>query len=57
MRRVLWEGWRVPGAPADVTRLHADQTALLSRKQWVTERFCEQDIVTAAGLEVVHIRG
>jgi acyl-homoserine-lactone acylase len=35
---------------------HSDQTKLFSRKQWVTERFCEQDILASPELRVVHIR-
>jgi acyl-homoserine-lactone acylase len=34
---------------------HADQTALFSRGQWVTERFCERDIRNAPNLEVLHV--
>jgi acyl-homoserine-lactone acylase len=34
---------------------HADQTALFSRGQWVTERFCERDIQHAPNLEVVQV--
>jgi acyl-homoserine-lactone acylase len=29
---------------------HADQTALYSRRQWVTERFCEADILASPAL-------
>jgi acyl-homoserine-lactone acylase len=35
---------------------HADQTALFSRGEWVTERFCERDIQRAPNLEVLHVR-
>ena len=35
---------------------HSDQTKLYSRKQWVTERFCERDILASPELRVVHIR-
>lgn len=34
---------------------HSDQTELYSRKQWVTERFCEKDIVSSPSLEVVRV--
>jgi acyl-homoserine-lactone acylase len=34
---------------------HADQTALFSRGQWVTERFCERDIQRAPNLEVLQV--
>jgi acyl-homoserine-lactone acylase len=34
---------------------HSDQTELYSRKQWVTERFCEKDIVSSSSLEVVRV--
>jgi acyl-homoserine-lactone acylase len=32
---------------------HDDQTALYSQKRWVTERFCEADILASPELEVV----
>jgi acyl-homoserine-lactone acylase len=35
---------------------HADQTALFSRGEWVTERFCERDIQRTPNLEVLHVR-
>src|SRR5947208_805489 len=55
MRRVLWEGWRVPGASADVTRLHADQTALRRMADLValdrtTAEVFEAIVVEAAAL-------
>ncbi|MEY2937386.1 MAG: hypothetical protein RL033_8135, partial [Pseudomonadota bacterium] len=31
----------------------SDQTRLYSKKEWVTERFCEQDILASPALEVV----
>jgi acyl-homoserine-lactone acylase len=34
---------------------HADQTALFSRGEWVTERFCERDIQRAPHLEVLQV--
>lgn len=34
---------------------HADQTALFSRGQWVTERFCERDIQRSPNLEVLEV--
>jgi acyl-homoserine-lactone acylase len=41
---------------ADVTSPHHfDQTKLYARKQWVTERFCERDILAAPGLEVIEL--
>ncbi|SDN58486.1 penicillin acylase family protein [Allokutzneria albata] len=33
-----------------------DQTKLCSRKQWVTERFCEEDILASPKLRVVQVR-
>ncbi|WP_086825295.1 penicillin acylase family protein [Allokutzneria sp. NRRL B-24872] len=35
---------------------YSDQTKLYSRKQWVTERFCEKDIMASPGLRVVEVR-
>jgi acyl-homoserine-lactone acylase len=35
---------------------YSDQTKLYSRKQWVTERFCERDVLASPQLRVVHIR-
>jgi acyl-homoserine-lactone acylase len=41
---------------ADPTSPHySDQTKLYSRKQWVTERFCERDILASPELRVEHI--
>jgi acyl-homoserine-lactone acylase len=34
---------------------HTDQTMLFSRKEWVTERFCEKDILASPALEVVDL--
>jgi acyl-homoserine-lactone acylase len=34
---------------------HADQTALYSQKRWVTERFCEDDILDSPALEIVRL--
>jgi acyl-homoserine-lactone acylase len=35
---------------------HHDQTELFSQKRWVTERFCERDILTSPVLETVEVR-
>lgn len=41
---------------ADPTSAHySDQTELYSRKQWVTERYCEKDILASPSLEVVRV--
>ena len=34
----------------------ADQTKLFSRSQWVRERFCEKDVLSAPGLRIVVVR-
>jgi acyl-homoserine-lactone acylase len=34
---------------------HIDQTELFSRKEWVTERFCEDDILSSPSLEVIDL--
>ncbi|MEO6085894.1 MAG: penicillin acylase family protein [Umezawaea sp.] len=42
---------------ADSTSPHySDQTKLYSKKQWVTERFCERDILASPELQVVRVR-
>ena len=35
---------------------HTDQTELYSRKEWVSERFCEDDILSSPELEVIDLR-
>ncbi|WP_410659111.1 penicillin acylase family protein [Amycolatopsis sp. lyj-112] len=41
---------------ADPTSAHySDQTELYSRKQWVTERYCEKDILASPSLKVVRV--
>ena len=35
---------------------YSDQTKLLSRKQWVTSRFCERDILASPALQIVKVR-
>ncbi|NVI93168.1 penicillin acylase family protein [Actinomadura sp. BRA 177] len=43
---------------ADPTSPHyADQTRLFSKNQWVTERFCSNEIAKAPGLKVVTLTG
>jgi acyl-homoserine-lactone acylase len=40
----------------DPTNPHyADQTALFSQKQWVTDRFCASDIAAAPVQQVTHL--
>jgi hypothetical protein len=34
---------------------HHDQTELFSQKRWVTERFCERDILASPTLETVKV--
>jgi acyl-homoserine-lactone acylase len=34
---------------------HDDRTKLFSQKRWVTERFCERDILTSPALETVEV--
>ncbi len=34
---------------------HSDQTELYSRKEWVTERYCEKDVLASPSLEVVRV--
>jgi acyl-homoserine-lactone acylase len=36
---------------------YTDQTRLLAKKQWVTERFCEADIAASPELEIVQVSG
>jgi acyl-homoserine-lactone acylase len=35
---------------------HVDQTELYSRKEWVRERFCEDDVLSSPELEVIDLR-
>jgi len=62
---VAFTGGRCPDAvtlltysqSSDPTSPHnRDQTELFSQKRWVTERFCEQDIMTSPALRTVHLR-
>jgi acyl-homoserine-lactone acylase len=42
---------------ADRTSPHySDQTKLYARKGWVTERFCERDILASPELHVIELR-
>ncbi|HWO67832.1 MAG TPA: penicillin acylase family protein [Umezawaea sp.] len=42
---------------SDSTSSHfSDQTKLYSKKQWVTERFCERDVLASPELKVVQVR-
>ncbi|HET6290942.1 MAG TPA: hypothetical protein VFG15_29880 [Amycolatopsis sp.] len=34
---------------------HSDRTERYSREQWVTERYCEKDILASPSLEVVRV--
>jgi acyl-homoserine-lactone acylase len=34
---------------------HTDQTALFSREQWITARFCELDILASPDLEILEV--
>jgi acyl-homoserine-lactone acylase len=34
---------------------HTDQTQLYSRKEWVNERFCEDDVLASPALEILHL--
>jgi acyl-homoserine-lactone acylase len=64
MHVVAFDGTRCPDA---VTLLsysqsddegsphHADQTELYSQKKWVSERFCERDILTSPALEIIEL--
>jgi acyl-homoserine-lactone acylase len=61
---VAFDGSRCPDAvtllsysqSSEPTSAHfADQTELFSRKQWVTSRFCEADILASPALEIVQL--
>ena len=63
---VTWHGGRCPDArtiltyslSTDPTNPHyADQTALFSRKRWVTDRFCAGAIAASPVRQVTHLRG
>lgn len=62
---VSFDGDRCPDAvtllaysqSSDSTSPHfSDQTKLYSKKQWVTERFCERDVLASPELRVVRVR-
>lgn len=62
---VSFDGDRCPDAvtllaysqSSDSTSPHfSDQTKLYSKKEWVTERFCERDILASPELRVVRVR-
>ncbi|MEV3861286.1 penicillin acylase family protein [Streptomyces sp. NPDC050095] len=66
IQAVGWDGGRCPVARTLLTYSqssnpdsphYSDQTRLFSRKKWVTERFCERDILRSPALRVVRVRG
>jgi acyl-homoserine-lactone acylase len=66
IQAVGWDGSRCPvartlltyGQSSDTTSAHSsDQTRLYSAGKWVTERFCEKDIMRSPALKVVRVRG
>ncbi|MFI0239990.1 penicillin acylase family protein [Streptomyces sp. NPDC016845] len=66
IQAVGWDGGRCPVARTLLTYSqssnpdsahYADQTHLYARKGWVTERFCEKDILRSPALKVVRVRG
>ncbi|MEV5607695.1 penicillin acylase family protein [Streptomyces sp. NPDC052225] len=65
IQAVGWDGGRCPVARTLLTYSQSsnpnsahsgDQTHLFSQKKWVTERFCEQDILRSPALKVVRVR-
>ncbi|WP_338693347.1 penicillin acylase family protein [Streptomyces sp. Q6] len=65
IQAVGWDGGRCPVARTLLTYSqssnpksahYSDQTRLFSQKKWVTERFCEQDILKSPALKVVRVR-
>ncbi|MEB8337278.1 penicillin acylase family protein [Streptomyces endophyticus] len=66
IQAVGWDGGRCPVARTLLTYSqssnpnsphYSDQTHLFAKKKWVTERFCEKDILTSPALKVVRVRG
>ncbi|GAA1369337.1 penicillin acylase family protein [Streptomyces beijiangensis] len=66
IQAVGWDGSRCPVARTLLTYSQSsnpnsshfsDQTELFSGSRWVTERFCEKDILTSPKLRVVFVRG
>lgn len=66
IQAVGWDGGHCPVARTLLTYSqssnpnsphYADQTHLYAQKKWVTERFCEQDILRSPALKVVRVRG
>ncbi|MFF3489943.1 penicillin acylase family protein [Streptomyces sp. NPDC002795] len=65
IQAVGWDGGRCPVARTLLTYSqssnpnsphYSDQTHLFAKKKWVTERFCEKDILTSPALKVVRVR-
>ncbi|MBO1332960.1 penicillin acylase family protein [Streptomyces sp. VRA16 Mangrove soil] len=65
IQAVGWNGSRCPDARTLLTYSqssnpnsahYSDQTRLFSQKKWVTERFCEKDILRSPALKVVRVR-
>ncbi|MFJ8950214.1 penicillin acylase family protein [Streptomyces sp. NPDC102381] len=65
IQAVGWDGGRCPVARTLLTYSqssnpnsahYSDQTHLFSKKKWVTERFCEKDILRSPALKVVRVR-
>ncbi|MGW0687633.1 penicillin acylase family protein [Streptomyces sp. NPDC002754] len=66
IQAVGWDGSRCPVARTLLTYSqssnpnsahYSDQTHLFTKKKWVTERFCEKDILKSPALKVVRVRG
>ncbi|MFE1952028.1 penicillin acylase family protein [Streptomyces sp. NPDC059524] len=66
IQAVGWDGGRCPvartlltyGQSSNAASAHSrDQTRLFSGGKWVTERFCEKDILRSPALRVVRVRG
>ncbi|MYW66934.1 acylase [Streptomyces sp. SID8379] len=66
IQAVGWDGGSCPVARTMLTYSqssnpnsahYSDQTHLFSRKKWVSERFCEKDILKSPALKVVRVRG
>ncbi len=52
---IRYTEYGIPHIVANDYARHSDQTELYARKHWVTERYCEKDILASPSLEVVRV--
>ena len=52
-RRFSERAWKNVSVANRPVQNRADQTELYSQKKWVSERFCEADILASPALEII----